>query len=65
MSLDNRDNTAELALLGTLDSRSAGEQRAICKTLEVPWEEYLRLKRKWSRVLDRYHAAQGRQNENI
>lgn len=55
MNRDQMDDKAELALLATLnDLSSAGAKRDLCQEVGIPWEEYLRLKRKWSRVLARW-----------
>ena len=47
------DNKAELTLLAILRGKSAGFQRDKCNEIGVSWDEYLRLKRKWKRVLER------------
>lgn len=56
MNRDNEDNKAELALLSILHHKSRGEQRQICKDIDIPWDELLRLNRKWKRVLTRWKA---------
>lgn len=61
--LTEKDNKAELTLLAVLHGKSRGEQRDLCTTLDVPWEEYLRLCRKWSRVIARYIKEGGNKNE--
>ena len=62
LTLTEKDNKAELALLTVLHGKSRGEQQNLCTTLDVPWEEYLRLRRKWSRVIARY-IKEGGKNE--
>lgn len=54
MNRDERDNKAELSLLATTHELSAGAKRDFCVSIDLPWEEYLRLQRKWSRVLTRW-----------
>ena len=54
VSLTEKDNNAELALLAVLHEKSRGEQRDFCIAIGIPWDEYLRLLRKWSRVLTRW-----------
>lgn len=59
MNLTERDNKAELALIATIHGKTQQEQRDFCLTLEVPWDEYQRLLRKWSRVIVRWNREKG------
>jgi len=55
ITLEQKGQKEELALLYLLEqSPSKGAKRDKCKELNIPWDEYLRLCRKWSRVLERY-----------
>lgn len=54
VSLTEKDNKAELALLVALHGKSQGEQRNFCTAIDISWDEYLRLLRKWSRVIERW-----------
>ena len=55
-NLDEKDRKAELALLVKMDKlTSQGAKREFATEIDLPWEEYLRLKRKWKRVLERYY----------
>jgi hypothetical protein len=45
---------AEMTLVTLLHGKIRSEKRALCKKLGVPWGEYQRLKRKYSRLLGRY-----------
>lgn len=60
MNQDAEDNKAELALLLVLHRKSRGEQRQICKDVDIPWNEFLRLNRKWKRVLARWDTKLGK-----
>lgn len=53
-TLTEKDNKAELALLAVLHEKSREEQRDFCTTVDISWDEYLRLLRKWSRVIERW-----------
>ncbi|MCK4330851.1 hypothetical protein KAX02_13550 [candidate division WOR-3 bacterium] len=63
VGLTEKDNKAEMALIVVLHGKSRGEQREICVDFGVPWEEYLRLLRKWSRVIARWEKEGGNKNE--
>ena len=55
IQLEDKAKREELALLYALEKiPSAGGKRDFCKEIDCPWDEYLRLLRKWSRVLDRW-----------
>jgi len=59
IELNEKDRKAELALLMKLEEfPSAGGKRDFCKKIQCPWEEYLRLKRKWRIPLERYRHEQ-------
>lgn len=57
-TLTEKDNKAELALLTVLYGKSRGEQRDFCLAIDIPWDEYLRLLRKWSRVIARWEKEE-------
>ncbi len=59
MNLDKRDDKAELALIATLHGKSQQEQKDFCLLLDVSWDEYKRLLRKWSRVIIRWNKEKG------
>lgn len=63
VELTEKDNKAEMALIVALHDKSRGEQRKLCVDFGVPWEEYLRLLRKWSRVIARWEKEGGNKNE--
>ena len=65
MNLDEKDNKAELVLLTTLYGKSRGKQRDFCTAVGVSWEEYLRLQRKWSRVINRWIKEKGDKKDVI
>jgi hypothetical protein len=53
--IEENDQKAELILVrvcADLPSRQA--RKAFCESVGVEWEEYQRLKRKYSRILERY-----------
>jgi len=55
ITLEQQGRKEELALLYLLEQLpSRGAMREKCQELNVPWDEYLRLARKWKRVLERY-----------
>ena len=49
-----KDEKAELTLVASLEDKSRQEKRQICKFLDCPWEEYQRLRSKYSRVIERW-----------
>lgn len=49
-----KDEKAELTLVAELEDKSRQEKRQICKFLDCPWEEYQRLRKKYSRVIERW-----------
>jgi len=50
-----KDQKAELILLLELDKlTSQGAKREFCANLDIEWEEYLHLKRKYRFVMERY-----------
>jgi len=51
----SNDQKAELTLVAGLDGKTREERKKFCKDIGCEWEEYQRLKRKYSRVLDRWH----------
>jgi len=58
LELEEKDRKAELALLMKLEEiPSAGGKRDFCKEIGCPWDEYLRLKRKWRIPLERYRKG--------
>ena len=57
-TLTEKDNKAELALLTILHRKSRGEQRDFCLATDIPWDEYLRLLQKWSRVIARWEKEE-------
>jgi hypothetical protein len=58
ISLDEKDRKAEFALLVKLEEfPSQGAKRDFCKEIGCPWDEYLRLKRKWRVPLERYRKG--------
>lgn len=59
MTQIEKDNKAELALIATLHGKTQQEQRDFCMILDVPWGEYKRLLRKWSRVIIRWNQEKG------
>ena len=61
--LTEKDNKAEMALIVALHGKSRGEQRDRCVDFGVPWNEYLRLLRKWSRVIVRWEKEEGNKNK--
>ena len=48
------DDKADLVLLALLENYSTVDKIEACKALDCPWEEYLRLRKKYSRVLERW-----------
>jgi hypothetical protein len=55
INLDEKDRKAEMAVLVKMeDLTSQGAKRDFAEEIGLPWEEYLRIKRKWKRVLERY-----------
>jgi hypothetical protein len=59
VNLDEQDRRAEMALLVKLESiPSAGGKRDFCEDIGCPWDEYLRLKRKWRVPLEKYRKEQ-------
>lgn len=62
----DRDRQAELILVRTCeDSPSWFDRKHFCDELGVPWGEYLRLRRKYSRILKRYIEERGRTFEEV
>jgi hypothetical protein len=60
IQLEDKAKREELALLYVLEQiPSAGGKRDKCKELNVPWDEYLRLSRKWRLVIERYRKEKG------
>ncbi len=65
LNLDEKDRKAEMALLVKLEEiTSAGGRRAFCEEIGCPWEEYLRLKRKWRIPLERYRKEKSYENNS-
>lgn len=64
-TLTEKDNKAELALLAVLHGKSRGEQRDFCTAIDIPWDEYLRLLRKWSRIIARWEKEKGDKKDVI
>ena len=53
-----KDEKAELTLVAELEDKSRQEKRQICKFLDCPWEEYQRIRRKYSKVIERWNAEE-------
>ena len=55
-----KDEKAELTLVAELETKPRQEKHQICRSLDCPWEEYLRLRKKYSRVIERWKAERER-----
>lgn len=55
-----KDERAELTIVSVLEDKPEEEKRQICKFLDCPWEEYLRLRKKYARVIERWKAEKGK-----
>ena len=51
---EERARKAEMTLIAITHNRPRQERKRICAKLGIPWEEYQRLKKKYSRITDRY-----------
>lgn len=58
-----KDNKAELILITQLHDKNEWEKKQFCNFIGVPWEEYQRLLRKWSRVIARWGAEGGEKDD--
>ena len=57
-TLEEKDRKAELTLLVQMEELSSVEEKKeFADLVGIPWEEYLRLCRKYSRVLERYRRS--------
>ena len=50
----DQETKAELTLIAKTFRKTRQERQAFCKSLGVPWAEYQRLCRKWSKVTERW-----------
>lgn len=64
ITLDEKAQKEELTILSILEQLSSqGEKRQFCEDHNLPWEEFLRLQRKWKVVLARYREEKENSNE--
>jgi hypothetical protein len=63
LTLTEKDNKAELAVIVHLHKKPESEKHIYCDFIGLPWEEYQRILRKWSRVIIRWEKEGGR-NDN-
>ena len=56
----DKDSKAELALIVKIHDEPIQKKQEFCKLMDLPWEEYQRLLRKWSRVIARWEKERRR-----
>jgi hypothetical protein len=55
ISLDERDRKAELALIMEMENlKNAGAKRQFAASIGLEWDEWLRIQRKYKRVIEAY-----------
>ena len=50
----SKENKEELTLISTLLNKTSEDKIRFCQVIGIPWSEYERLLRKWSRVIARW-----------
>jgi len=55
----SEDNKAELTVIMKAHDMTIEKKKDFCQVIGLPWEEYERLLRKWSRVITRWEKERG------